>query len=98
MTELKSVERCLLCNGEVHIGYESFDVKGNVVICHSCVVKERDELKQLVFECFNQACQIQPHTHPDGVKYDHSCHSTYEEAQAYLLEHGMIKKKECYRK
>jgi hypothetical protein len=61
------------------------------------LTKERDEARELVYDCFNQACQIRPHSDPEGVQYDHMCLSSYEWAQAQLLKWEVIKVSECYR-
>lgn len=55
------------------------------------------EARALVHDFFNQACQIRSPDHPEGVLYDHQCMSTYEYAQALLLEWEMITPEQCYR-
>ena len=46
----------------------------------------------LIFELFNQACRLDD---KDGFHYDHDYISTYEEAQQFLIEEGVIRKEEC---
>lgn len=58
-------------------------------------------MRDLVHELFAQGCQIHPNSSDDPIKefqYDHSCLSTYEEAQRVLLEWGMLKPEQCVRK
>jgi len=50
--------------------------------------EQRDEARHLVLDLFAQACAV------DG-KYDHMCVSTYEDAQAALIEWGFVKPEEC---
>ena len=45
----------------------------------------------LILDLFAQGCR-------NGDKYDHLCISSYENAQDYLIERGMIKPEECSRK
>jgi hypothetical protein len=52
------------------------------------VTQERDEARAMVFDLFNQACLI-------GDEYDHMAISTYEDAQAALIEWGMIRPDQC---
>ena len=61
------------------------------------LIKERDYARELVWDCFNQACQVRPPNHEDGIQYDHMCLSTYEEAQEMLIMWGHVKPEECAR-
>jgi len=57
------------------------------------LTKERDEARELVHDCFNQACQI---SMTDGVPlYSHDFLSTWEEAQDRCIEWGFVKPEEC---
>jgi hypothetical protein len=49
---------------------------------------ERDEARAMVFDLFNQACR-------DGEWYDHMAISSYEDAQAALIEWGVIRPDQC---
>lgn len=60
----------------------------------------RDELIELIFSLFNQACR-QENLNRKGepqVLYDHMFLSTYKEAQEVLLQEGIIEPKNCVRK
>ncbi len=61
------------------------------------LTKERDEARELVYDCFNQACQIESDHTAEGTLYDHMFISSYEEAQAQLLKWGVIKVENCHR-
>jgi len=49
-------------------------------------------LRELVLDLYCQGCYINKEN-----QYDHSCISTYEEAQHYLLKQGLLKREQCYR-
>lgn len=55
------------------------------------------EARDLVMDLFRQACWVTPPS-SDRAGYDHQFMGTYEEAQRYLLEVGMITPEECLRK
>jgi len=61
-------------------------------------MEEKEEFtreQELIFNLFAQACE---ETGSDGeAKYDHYCMSAYEQAQAYLIEEGIIKEEDCIR-
>lgn len=50
------------------------------------VTREQD----LILDLFAQVCQRQT-----DDKYDHMFISAYEEAQKYLIDHGIIEQEEC---
>lgn len=59
------------------------------------LTRERDELRQIVFELFRVYCEVQER---DGrIRYDHMCMSTYEDVQAALISWGLVKREECVR-
>lgn len=46
---------------------------------------------ELIMALFEQSCGT-------GNQYDHRCLSTYEHAQDYLIQKGLVKENECRRK
>jgi len=56
---------------------------------------DRDYLRELVRDCYQQACSIP--VDADDARYDHSCISVWEECQGLLIEWGMLKPEECAR-
>jgi len=56
---------------------------------------ERDEARGMVFSLFNQACLVSfDHAKYEGT-YDHMAISFYEDAQAALIEWGVIRADQC---
>lgn len=57
---------------------------------------ERDELRHMVFGMFRMSC-----THyrngESTQRYNHWANSAYREAQAKLIEWGLVKREECVR-
>ena len=54
-----------------------------------------DEARAMVCDLFVQACQVSfDHEKQEGT-YDHMAISTYEDAQAALIEWGMIRPDQC---
>ncbi len=66
--------------------------------CTAVLAQEVEYLRELVFDAFNQGCQVDFDLETRTPKFDHSCLSTYEEIQDVLLERGIIKPEQCLRK
>ena len=60
------------------------------------VLGELEAAQDLVFELFNQACNLW-RMGDQRPRYDTFCESTYEDAQAYLINIGRVKPEECVR-
>ena len=56
---------------------------------------ERDEARAMVFDLFNQACQVDWDLVKNEGTYDHMALSAYEDAQAALIEWGVIRPDQC---
>jgi len=56
---------------------------------------ERDETRELVFDVFSQACQVDFDREKQEGTYDHMALSAYEDAQAALIEWGTIRADQC---
>jgi hypothetical protein len=75
---------------------EPFD-SGDECICGGSFVRptvclwedEVEAMADLIMSMFSQGCMM-----PDGL-YSHDCISAWEEAQAWLIEHDMIKPEQC---
>lgn len=50
------------------------------------------EEQELIFDLFVQGCQ---RGDPEDPRYDHGCVSAYENAQGYLISHGIITAENC---
>ena len=56
---------------------------------------ERDEARGMVFDVFTQACQVDYDRAKNEGIYDHMALSAYEDAQAALIEWGVIREDQC---
>lgn len=63
------------------------------------VQKTNDAMEHLL-SCFSQGTHYRPdyEKEPNKWVYDHGCLSAYEDAQDFLIEHGVIKLEECSRR
>ncbi len=80
---------------------------GSEMIAESIDLRRRlVEAREVVMDLFNQAClvwvpvnELKPYEGGAHRRvYDHQCISTYENAQDYLIEHGLIESRDCVRK
>ncbi len=74
--------------------------KPHVKDCHQVRIRDKEisELKDLLFEAFNQRCQISWDKEKKEGTYDHCFESTWEEIQGLLLDWGKIRLDQCIRK
>ena len=56
---------------------------------------ERDRLINMIFDLFNQACQVDWDNDKKEARFSHDCISPYEEAQSFLIDEKIIKKSQC---
>lgn len=56
-----------------------------------------EQAQEMVFDCFNQGCQVSwDHEKKEG-RYNHDCISTWESAQEALIQWGRIREDQCDR-
>jgi len=74
---------------QLETGYDSLRTSANRLL------SERDAARELVFDVFSQACQVDFDREKNEGIYDHMALSAYEDAQAALIEWGVIREDQC---
>lgn len=86
--ELEFVTRCMGISASVDSHTASLFRQLILSITSEQPKRRLTEEQQLIFDLFAQGCQR------NGI-YDHDCISAYENAQAYLVRHEIIREDEC---
>jgi len=81
---------------ETRIRLDEARIERDECVAVAGVLRDRlTEAQRMVFDVFSQACQVDFDREKQEGTYDHMALSAYEDAQAALIEWGIIRPDQC---